>query len=340
MTNNTDKAIELLEALSKKYEETKDAATADKITNLVKHEINERDRMHPDRIKRSITHKWGIYGALFPSLVHKDMAKTPYRVYWDIVKERESIEERKEIERLDAIYSVDAKSPTQIKAELEAIEKRVYSAVKGDIGYIARSVALADEMLGRAMLSRPIMDVDAQNSVSSLSHFLKEIAHRVLWIAQCNEKGQLTDDTIDSSDGYVKYLSNQFVSEKMTSQWNPANWPDDLSENTKKEWTAIYFELEMRNKRFALLDEVLNERIRQINKHGYTEEHDDEHTDGSIADAAAHYASTKDDSGLWPWDAQYDKKSSKTRREQCMASMAMLMSEVERIDRLEDLSTK
>lgn len=332
MTSNPQKALQLLSELSKEYEKNKDPHTAEKIIALVDQELGSGMYSLEDQEQRKIRRAYGVL-LLIPYVKQRALANSPFRVYWELKAERNRVRNKEEAKRLDAIYSIDSKSPTQIKAEREAIEKRVYDAVKGDIGYIARSVALADEMLGKAMLSRPIMDVYAQESISSLSHFLEQIAHRVLWIAQCNEKGQLTDDTIDSSDGYVKYLSNQFVSEKMTSQWNPANWPDHLSEKTKAEWTTIYFELEMRNNRFALLDEVLNERIRQITKHDYTEAHDDEHTDGSIADAAAHYASTKDDSGLWPWDAKYDKKGTKSRRDQHIASMAMLLAEVERIDR-------
>jgi len=328
MTTNIEKATEILKLLSEYYEQTKDPTTAEKIILLVESEFI--DDYNNDPREEEIRINW--YSS-FGFIKRRAMQKSRFRVYRELKLEREDANRQKEAERLDTLYSIDAKSPTQIKEEKEAIEKRVYSAVEGEIGYIARSAALADEMLGRAMLSRPIMDVHAQESISSLSHFLNEITHRILWIAQCNEKGQLTDDTIDSPDGYVKYLSNQFVSEKMTSQWDPANWPDDFSENTKKEWTVIYFELEMRNRRFALLDEILNERILQIIKHGYSESHDDEHSDGSIADAAAHYASTKDDAGLWPWDVQYDKKDSKSRRDQLITSIAMLISEVERVDR-------
>lgn len=98
------------------------------------------------------------------------------------------------------------------------------------------------------------------------------------------------------------------------------------------------------------LDIVKNEREKQINKFGYTHEHDDEHTDGSIADAAACYATKKEIvepvwfegySGLmgtfpvWPWDKEYFKIK-KTRKEQIITSCALLMSEYERIIRLEE----
>lgn len=100
-----------------------------------------------------------------------------------------------------------------------------------------------------------------------------------------------------------------------------------MTSNPKKEIAQI--------DRTKLMDEILSERMNQITKHGYSETHDDEHTDGSIADAAAHYACTRDDTGLWPWDVEYDKKSTKTRRDQLITSISMLVAEVERLDRLE-----
>lgn len=96
------------------------------------------------------------------------------------------------------------------------------------------------------------------------------------------------------------------------------------------------------------LELVKAERQKQINKYGYTPEHDDEHTDGSIADAAACYASTKNQLfipigkdieehkaliRLWPWEPKYFKKSEKSREDQLITSAAMLMAEYERIVR-------
>jgi len=62
------------------------------------------------------------------------------------------------------------------------------------------------------------------------------------------------------------------------------------------------------------------ERERQINQEGWTEAHDDEHTDGSLALAAVCYATPvlirQEDrrancvgySDPWPWDGKYDKR--------------------------------
>ncbi|MEW6729617.1 MAG: hypothetical protein AB1332_09780 [Pseudomonadota bacterium] len=96
------------------------------------------------------------------------------------------------------------------------------------------------------------------------------------------------------------------------------------------------------------LELVKVEREKQIKKHGYTPEHDDEHTDGSIADAAACYAANSlflfrpteigganaDLSCIWPWEDQYFKED-KSRKEQLIIAAAMLMAEYERLERIE-----
>ncbi|MDD5373260.1 MAG: hypothetical protein PHO62_07550 [Sulfurimonas sp.] len=77
---------------------------------------------------------------------------------------------------------------------------------------------------------------------------------------------------------------------------------------------------------------ILQEREKQITKNGYMPEHDDEHTDGSIADAAAHYAShTK--SELYPWDKQYNSKEKHSRIEQLVIAGALIVAELERLER-------
>lgn len=324
MTSNPKKAIEILELLSAEYEKTKDPNTAEKIVAIVDNEIGSGKFSYVEDRQQEIVRRYGIL-LLIPPFKRMVLNKSPFKVYWELTAGREEALKEKEAERLHNLYSTDAKSPSQIKDETKATEERVFETVKGEIGYLARSIAMADESLGNLILSRPIMDEYGTESVISISHFLEDIAHKVLTIAQCNAEGELTGDTITSGDEYVKYLSNRFVSKKMSNQeWGLERLSHEQYEHMKN-----------RSSRFGLLDEILTERVRQITKHGYSEAHDDEHIDGSIADAAAHYASTRDDTGLWPWDVEYDKKSTKTRREQLITSISMLVAEVERLDRLE-----
>lgn len=87
------------------------------------------------------------------------------------------------------------------------------------------------------------------------------------------------------------------------------------------------------------LELVREERQKQINKHGYTPEHDDDHVDGEIADAAACYANTINSNDelipFWPWEHEYFKKEEHDRKQQLIIACAMLMAEYERLERLE-----
>lgn len=105
--------------------------------------------------------------------------------------------------------------------------------------------------------------------------------------------------------------------------------------------------------------DVLNERHRQITAEGFDTVHDDEHTDGSLAIAAACYASphriyVKRDYAdsvtfldPWPWDQRWDRrpyegntvrsngsKGEKHRRKLLVKAGALILAEIERIDRV------
>lgn len=84
--------------------------------------------------------------------------------------------------------------------------------------------------------------------------------------------------------------------------------------------------------------DVLAERQRQISAEGWTPEHDDEHADGGMAQAAACYALHTEPVGnvgdylrFWPWDAAWWKP--KDRRSNLVRASALILAEIERIDR-------
>lgn len=98
--------------------------------------------------------------------------------------------------------------------------------------------------------------------------------------------------------------------------------------------------------------DVLKERLRQVSAEGWTSDHDDEHTDGSLADAAACYAATtrvfkaEEYAGrghepyttyedLWPqsWGDRWWRPK-KARRRKLVVAAALLIAEIERLDRL------
>jgi len=101
----------------------------------------------------------------------------------------------------------------------------------------------------------------------------------------------------------------------------------------------------------SVIDEIAKERQRQISKEGWSYEHDDEHEDGSLADAAACYAATTRAfkaeefagvgykpytaySDLWPksW-ADHWFRPQKSRRRRLVIAAALLVAEIERLDR-------
>lgn len=97
--------------------------------------------------------------------------------------------------------------------------------------------------------------------------------------------------------------------------------------------------------RQQILDEVAHERQRQITVHGFGVEHDDEHRGGELAVAASCYAlaagiSNRGDLLVrghlplhWPWDGQWWKP--KTPRQDLVRAAALIVAEIERIDRAE-----
>lgn len=87
--------------------------------------------------------------------------------------------------------------------------------------------------------------------------------------------------------------------------------------------------------------EVLAERLRQVEVERWTPEHDDEHENGELAKAAACYAlqsalpgNEGDYLRFWPseWDPSWWRP--KDRRNDLKRAAAMLIAEIERIDRI------
>jgi hypothetical protein len=95
------------------------------------------------------------------------------------------------------------------------------------------------------------------------------------------------------------------------------------------------------------IEDVITERKRQIEAEGWTPAHDDEHKDGAMAEAAAAYAIGRPfvhppihvrgsvnqyiRADLWPWDMAWWKP--KSRRENLVRAGALIIAEIERLDR-------
>ena len=87
------------------------------------------------------------------------------------------------------------------------------------------------------------------------------------------------------------------------------------------------------------IEDIAAERQRQIEKEGWTAEHDDEHVHGDLSMAAAAYAASASGFPDWArrtfpsqWDDDWFKPSS-PRRDLVKAG-ALIVAEIERLDRL------
>lgn len=87
--------------------------------------------------------------------------------------------------------------------------------------------------------------------------------------------------------------------------------------------------------------DVLAERERQKAVEGWTEAHDDEHNDGSLAVVAACYVLPEQERGsrgrpvMWPdsWHFSWWKPSPNHRRRELVKAGALILAEIERLDR-------
>lgn len=89
----------------------------------------------------------------------------------------------------------------------------------------------------------------------------------------------------------------------------------------------------------GIIDEIVAERKRQIHDKGYTLENDDAYTNNELIDAAIAYCtSAKKETAAakecWPWSLEHFKPSEDRR--DIIKAIALLMAEVDRLDRIKD----
>jgi hypothetical protein len=88
------------------------------------------------------------------------------------------------------------------------------------------------------------------------------------------------------------------------------------------------------------VQDVLAERHRQISSEGWTLEHDDKYCKDELADAAVCYACCEGGRApgyppmMWPWSVDWWKP--KDRRSNLIRATALLIAELERLDRQEE----
>lgn len=92
-----------------------------------------------------------------------------------------------------------------------------------------------------------------------------------------------------------------------------------------------------------IVSEIVTERIRQIVGERFDAAHDDLHKHGELADAAACYATLATQQGapcpdLWPWNIDWWKQQG--QRRDLIKAAALIMAEIERLDRAQKNSGK
>jgi hypothetical protein len=94
----------------------------------------------------------------------------------------------------------------------------------------------------------------------------------------------------------------------------------------------------------SVIEEIAAERKRQVEVEGWTPEHDDDHDSGQLAEAASCYANPyypyqhSTTPVGWPWDDEWWKP--KDPRSNLIRAAALIVAEIERIDRVEDQREK
>lgn len=86
------------------------------------------------------------------------------------------------------------------------------------------------------------------------------------------------------------------------------------------------------------LELIAEERKKQVEKHGYAPEHDDQHTERQLIDAAFSYITVTEDEefdvttqSFWPWE---NGKPAKSEIDALAKAGALIAAEIDRLQRL------
>lgn len=87
-----------------------------------------------------------------------------------------------------------------------------------------------------------------------------------------------------------------------------------------------------------VLREIAKERVRQVTKEGWSEQHDDRYTNGELSRAAGSYVLHKYVEGApppmsWPWPDEWWKPSKDSKYKDLIKAAALIVAELERMRR-------
>ncbi|CPG63269.1 gp38 [Burkholderia pseudomallei] len=165
-------------------------------------------------------------------------------------------------------------------------------------------------------------------------------------VAMLNDSGQSEPETatVARIEQLRKALFESRDAMRVMSNW--AKKPDPAGHSwavrmVDRANAALNGEPEPRAEVTSAARDVLAERRRQVEQEGWTPEHDDAHSTGDMALAAACYAAADNANyppaeppDLWPWDSDWWKPSDERRN--LVKAGALIIAEIERLDRRPD----
>lgn len=90
-----------------------------------------------------------------------------------------------------------------------------------------------------------------------------------------------------------------------------------------------------KNPTIAALNKIIYERRRQVEVHGYTSNHDDEHEPSALQDAAMAFLSNSP--ALWPWGVE-NYKAPEGDEDRLVKAGAMIVAQLERLIRVKQFA--
>lgn len=267
-----------------------------------------------------------MYYATRKYLVGMKRSQSVFETYRKLKKRQLEDAEQKMVKKL----LQDINGPKQAEwGGSESCEKSVYDGV----GSLCGSIYIADGALKRLIKNKLLLSQEEYEEISMIAAHLENMAKEAFLIApfKRHTKGawSLPSDLPDYHAVYA--LKSMYDGEKMSNMVLRTPKPQKLK-GSDFEYRLLTAPI------VPGLKAIASERVRQITKHGYDERHDAEHTDGSIADAAACYLSqhspivkTEDgvEKALWPWENPPPAQSTniEERYRSVLKGAAMALSE-------------
>ena len=212
----------------------------------------------------------------------------------------------------------DSLTPTMLSDEEIAVLQRRLTIERGMVWhpYAVGALKIAGTLLNHALAASAAL-AEREGEIVEL-RASKEKLHRRAQAAE----GPLDAVKAHGAEAYKQWVDSwhfeykRFLAEKV------------LRETAEATLTKQAAEIEAL--KAGSIADVLAERRRQIEAEGWTLEHDDGHTNGEIANAAADWASTGQRPVVWSWATD---KASRPRRRQLVIAGALILAEIERLDR-------